>query len=58
MSKDIRTTMQNLDRWANLNIDMDAKAKQNMEIAKRAQRHYTIVSEPWSMWAHSQKKIC
>jgi hypothetical protein len=45
------------DRCATLNIEMDAKAKKRMAIAKRTPKHYLIASEPWSLWFNGRKII-
>jgi hypothetical protein len=47
--QDDHTALESLDRWAKLNIEMDAKAKNHMAIARRTPRHYMIAHEPWSL---------
>ncbi len=47
--------MELLDRWAQLNIEMDYRAKKHMPLAKHAPRHYHISAEPWSMWVSGKK---
>ncbi len=53
--QDDHTALGSLDRWAKLNIEMDAKAKNHMAIAKRPPHHYMIVHEPWSLWFEDKK---
>jgi len=54
--QDDHVAASDLDRWAKLNIEMDATAKQHMTIARRSPRHFMVGSEPWSIW-HQGKKI-
>jgi hypothetical protein len=44
-----------LDRWAILNIEMDAYAKQHMQIARSSPRHFKVAYEPWSIWYQGKK---
>jgi len=44
------TPIQELDHWAELNIEMDTAAKKYLPIVKRHIRHYEIPGEPWSVW--------
>ena len=53
--QDDHADARDLDRWAKLNIEMDANAKQHMSIARRSPRHFMIASEPWSIWYQGQK---
>jgi len=47
--------MEPLDTWAQLNIQMDAMAKQHMQVAISAPRHYSIEGEPWQLWVRDYK---
>jgi hypothetical protein len=38
--QDDRSSIESLDRWAKLNVEMDTKAKRHMTIAKRTPWHY------------------
>ncbi len=38
-------------------MEMDAKAKQHLEVARRTPRHYIISAEPWSLWIGGEKNI-
>ena len=53
--QDDHADARDLDRWAKLNIEMDANAKQHMSIARRSPRHFMVASEPWSIWYQGQK---
>ena len=48
-----------LDRWATLNIEMDADAKAHWvdTFGKPRYRQFTISGEPWALWLQD-KKIC
>jgi hypothetical protein len=48
--QDDHADVRDLDRWAKLNIEMDANAKQHMSHARRSPRHFMVASEPWSIW--------
>lgn len=43
------------DRWATLNVEMDAKARAFMPTALRTPHQYAIPGEPWSIWYSGEK---
>ncbi len=45
-----------LDRWATLNVLMDAQAKNFLPYARQAPRHQEVWGAPWSLWL-GEKKI-
>jgi hypothetical protein len=53
--QDDHSSLENLDRWAKLNIEMDSRAKKHMPIAKHSSRHCMIFAEPWSLWIQGGK---
>jgi hypothetical protein len=44
-----------LDTWAQRNIQMDLKAKAHLSIATKQPRHYSIAGEPWQLWVKGVK---
>jgi hypothetical protein len=44
-----------LDIWAQLNVQMDALAKQHLQFAVNAPRHFSVLGEPWQFWVKGQK---
>jgi hypothetical protein len=49
------TSAETLDRWAKLNVEMDAKAKAHIVVAKRSPRHYMVTATLWSLWTNDKK---
>jgi hypothetical protein len=49
--------IEQLDRWGKLNVEMDARAKAFLNIAKQKPRHHLIKSAPWSLWYHDKKLV-
>ncbi len=47
--------LSSLDRWAKLNIEMDARAKDHINIARQKPRQSVIGQEPWSLWIQGKK---
>jgi len=48
-------TGQDLDHWAELNILMDAKAKQFLRKATDSPRYQSLQYDPWTIWIHNKK---
>ncbi len=48
-------TSDDLDIWAQRNVQMDLKAKQHLPVARSSPRHYDIVGEPWQLWTKGTK---
>jgi hypothetical protein len=44
-----------LDRWAQLNIAMDANAKKHLVVARQSPRHQDVWKSPWSLWIVDRK---
>jgi hypothetical protein len=55
--QDDHTAIQQLDRWGQLNVEMDLLAKAYIPFAKNQPRHYTILGEPWSIWVGGKKIV-
>lgn len=55
--QDNNKSLDSLDCWAKLIMEMDAKAKQHLEVARRTPQHYNISAEPWSLWIGGEKNI-
>jgi hypothetical protein len=48
--QDDTMALDKLDRWARLNVEVDALAKAHGPIAAAQQRHFIVPFEPWSLW--------
>jgi hypothetical protein len=46
-----------LDRWATLNVEMDANAKKHMHMARTSLRHFMVTVELWSVCFNGKKII-
>jgi hypothetical protein len=44
-----------LSTWAQLTIQMDSLAKQHLQFATTAPRHYSVGGEPWQLWVKDYK---
>jgi hypothetical protein len=55
--QDDHTAIQQLDRWGQLNVEMDLLAKAYIPFAKSQPRHFTILGEPWSIWVGGKKIV-
>jgi hypothetical protein len=53
--QDDHKSIDQLDRWSRLNVEMDQLAKGYISTAKNAPRHFAVHSEPWSLWVHDKK---
>jgi hypothetical protein len=53
--QDASQTLDELDRWALLNVEMDTRAKNHISVARRKPRHSAIANEPWSLWYQGKK---
>lgn len=55
--QDDMQSVESLDRWGKLNVEMDKAAKSHMSIAGQRPRHYVMKYEPWSLWYNSHKVV-
>jgi hypothetical protein len=55
--QDDKVSKEDIDRWGQLNIEMDTLAKQHINYAKSRPRHYPLSVEPWSLWMNEIKII-
>jgi hypothetical protein len=53
--QDEHASLDSLDHWGKLNVEMDRLAKAYMPIAMQHPRHYLLQSEPWSIWIGDKK---
>jgi hypothetical protein len=53
--QDDGTSIDNLDIYSKLNIEMDTMAKSFQQEAQAAKRHFVTIHEPWSLWIDSCK---
>jgi hypothetical protein len=44
-----------LDNWAQLNVQMDSRAKAHLSVARSSSRHYNVEGEPWQLWIQDRK---
>jgi hypothetical protein len=55
--QDDRSNICDIDRWGQLNIEMDRQAKQHIAYARTKPRHFSLAMEPWSLWFDGNKII-
>jgi hypothetical protein len=55
--QDDHTAVQQLDRWGQLNVEMDLLAKAYIPFAKCQPRHYTISGKHWFLWVGGKKIV-
>ncbi len=55
--QDDHVEVQQLDRWSQLNVEMDLLAKVHINFAKSQHRHCSFIGEPWSLWIGGKKIV-
>lgn len=55
--QDDKRSVDLLDRWGKLNVEMDMAAKQYIATAKQRPRHYLLKHDPWSLWYNNHKLV-
>ena len=55
-AREKKKTMEELDRWEKLNIEMDALAKQALSQHQECPA-LTTIGEPWSIWLQNEKLV-